>query len=280
VELELNPQHVRTVKDVFGGEAQTLSFGQVEPARQHINDWVEDATKGKVEDLIPPGGIDSRMLLVLANAAHFRAAWEHPFDTEVTMDKPFYPAPSKEVTVATMRQRGSFAVGTGKLGGKAMRSVSLPYLGGAFSLLIALPEHAAASLPKRFEPGELAALVARQKPRFVELELPRVTLAPARSLELVGAIRSLGARELFSPRADLSGIGGESGGLRVSAIFHKGRLDIDEAGTIGGAAAGAVVQRSVPHLLQIDRPFLFAITDTRNGAVLFMGRVVDPRQKH
>jgi serpin B len=47
-------------------------------------------------------------------------------------------------------------------------------------------------------------------------------------------------------------------------------------------AATAVVFNSksgspeAPHTVTFDRPFLFAISDQSTGALLFLGRVVDP----
>jgi serine protease inhibitor len=38
--------------------------------------------------------------------------------------------------------------------------------------------------------------------------------------------------------------------------------------------AGAALARQVT--LKVDRPFIFAVRDTNTGAVLFLGRVVDP----
>ena len=49
-----------------------------------INDWVSDQTEGKIEDLLPPGSVDSATRLVLANAIYFNAPWQYPFEEEAT----------------------------------------------------------------------------------------------------------------------------------------------------------------------------------------------------
>jgi serpin B len=59
---------------------------------------------------------------------------------------------------------------------------------------------------------------------------------------------------------------------------------VDESGT-EAAAATAVVFRATsagpgdPVTMTVDRPFLFALRDLPTGAILFLGRVVDPSAK-
>ena len=59
-------------------------------------------------------------------------------------------------------------------------------------------------------------------------------------------------------------------------------LDVDEKGTEAAAAtavgmdSGGGPSALKQHAVRLDRPFLFALRDTDTGAVLFMGRVVDP----
>ena len=73
--------------------------------------------------------------------------------------------------------------------------------------------------------------------------------------------------------------------LYIDNVFHKAFVEVNEEGT-EAAAATAVVMRArgggagaappTPRFVA-DHPFLFLIRDTRSGAVLFMGRVADPR---
>jgi serpin B len=83
----------------------------------------------------------------------------------------------------------------------------------------------------------------------------------------------------FSGDADFSGMTDEER-LFISNVIHQANIDVDEAGT-EAAAATAVVLRpvsapAVDLALTVDRPFVFALRDTRTGAVLFLGRVTDP----
>jgi serpin B len=90
----------------------------------------------------------------------------------------------------------------------------------------------------------------------------------------------LGMTDAFDPElADFSGLDGTRN-LYVSDVLHKGFVSIDENGTEAAAATAAVVGgASVPEpaTLTVDKPFVFFIRDRPTGAILFVGRVVDPR---
>ncbi len=68
--------------------------------------------------------------------------------------------------------------------------------------------------------------------------------------------------------------------LFISDVIHKAFVSVDEAGT-EAAAATAVIMRTTsapaePVAVVLDRPFIFLIRDIETGAILFVGRVMDP----
>jgi len=87
-------------------------------------------------------------------------------------------------------------------------------------------------------------------------------------------------RAFQAGRADFSGMAGEPGDLFIQKVFHKAFVDVNEEGTEAAAATGVVVGlRSMPArpvVVRCDRPLVFLIRDTRSGAILFLGRLVDP----
>ncbi len=76
--------------------------------------------------------------------------------------------------------------------------------------------------------------------------------------------------------------------LYIGDVIHQANIDVDEKGTKAAAATavemratggGCVGSTPVPAktiTLRLDHPFLYALRDIESGAVLFMGRVVDP----
>ena len=115
--------------------------------------------------------------------------------------------------------------------------------------------------------------------RRLHLVLPRFELTCA--LELGAALRGLGMVDLFDlMRADLTGMTAVRE-LFVSEVFHKAFVAVDERGTEAAAATAVVIRLASlrivpPGELIVDRPFLLAIEHQPSGAMLFLGRVIDP----
>ena len=71
-------------------------------ARVLINDWVEQQTHDRIEDLIPEGLLDELTRLVLVNAIYLKAPWETPFEKQLTAPGPFHRADGTTVDVDMM----------------------------------------------------------------------------------------------------------------------------------------------------------------------------------
>jgi serpin B len=68
-----------------------------------------------------------------------------------------------------------------------------------------------------------------------------------------------------------------AGKLCITDVRHKATVDVNEEGTEAAAATSVesgVTSAPVPVL--VDRPFVFMIRERFSGAILFMGRVMNP----
>jgi hypothetical protein len=111
----------------YGASMNTVDFqANPEACRLLINDWVFDKTEEKIEDLLPPGSIDSLTRLVLTNAIYFKANWLNPFDEANTGDGIFNRLDGGTTTVPMMRQ--SAIMGFCEVPGE-YKAVKLPYQG-------------------------------------------------------------------------------------------------------------------------------------------------------
>ena len=66
----------------------------------------------------------------------------------------------------------------------------------------------------------------------------------------------------------------------MSDVIHEAFIAVDEAGTEAAAATAVIIGTTSAPIdvvaLDIDRPFLFFLQDRATGAILFLGRVVNP----
>jgi serpin B len=95
---------------------------------------------------------------------------------------------------------------------------------------------------------------------------------------LAKTLAAMGMPDAFSD-ADFSGMDGTRE-LFIKDVVHKAFVAVDEAGTEAAAATAVVVlekgMAEPPVEVAVDHPFIFLIRDIETGAILFVGRVVDP----
>jgi len=266
-------QFLDTLAENYGAGLRLLDFVKApEESRGVINDWVSDETEGKIEDLLPPNSITSQTVLVLTNAIYFNAAWEYPFEEELTHDGPFNLLDGGQVTVPMMEQTEYF----GYAQGEGCQAVELPYDGQELSMVILLPE---AGRFEEFASGldaeRVTAILKDISPQEVHLTMPKFTYESG--FRLKETLAAMGMPAAFTA-ADFSGIDGTRS-LFIDDVYHKAFVSVDEAGTEAAAATAVVVARAAPtppKEVTVDRPFVFMIHDIETDAILFLGRVVDP----
>jgi serpin B len=97
------------------------------------------------------------------------------------------------------------------------------------------------------------------------------------SFDLSKTLAAMGMPDAFG-NADFSGMTGGRD-LAIQFVVHKAFVSVDEEGTEAAAATGVGMQESAPNRnaeFTVDRPFIFLIRDSETGAILFLGRVLNP----
>jgi serpin B len=280
--LPFEPSFIELTGRTFGAPLELVDFkSKPEDARVRINDWVEERTHARIEELLPGGSIDGSTRLVLTNALYFKAQWLHPFPEHATATKPFTAAKGRvDTPTMTLTEELRHAA----FQDDGVEVVELPYADGRFAMLVVLPiaDDGLAAVEAKLDAVKLDAWTSGLAPQRVELALPKWKLQPAESLELGPALAALGITEAFTARADFSGMTANPAGLMIDEVYHKGFIEVDEKGTEAAAATAVVMTKrglmsnGTAHPFVVDHPFLFVLRDTRSGMVMFMGRVTDP----
>jgi len=265
-------------------------------ARRLVNDWVSRWTEKRIPELLEPADVDTLTRLVLVNAIYLKAAWTHPFDPADTKPGSFTLLDGSTVRVPMM------ALDSTGLGpslpcavGDGWKAIELPFLGvparsagdeghwseGSLALTVIVPDDLRA-FEKRLTPAGLSAALAKLDRCKVSLRMPRFGVASA--TRLADVLKAMGMPVAFDPvAADFTGIANIPGQpLYISKVIHQANIDVDEKGAEAAAATAVVMtvggpgDTSEPIVIRVDRPFLFLVRDVPTGAILFMGRVVDP----
>ena len=275
-DFAFNEQFLNTLSANYNADLKTVDFSDSENARALINLWVAAQTNDKIKDLIPAGVLDALTRLVLTNAVYFKAAWMNQFDPSKTALGNFTLADGSQVDVPMMHAQRSMQAFVNE----GLEVVELPYEGGMYSMVLVMPAQGSlADFEASLDADRLDAVLGSLSTASVTLSMPKFKLES--SFGLSEAMKTLGMTDAFTPGiADFSGME-DTRSLYISDLLHKAYVDVNEEGTEAAAATAVVVgMTSMPaesYTISFDHPFLFLIRDIQTNAILFMGRLADPR---
>jgi serpin B len=241
-----------------------------------INQWVKEKTSGKIKNIVENGPLLDYILLLL-NAIYFKANWEIPFKKEFTKEDIFYLSSERQKKHPIMihyDKRFRYYANAD------FQAINLPYADKRVSMYIFLPTENN-SLEKFCQQlnqqnwelwlkGFHSTKIIVKLPRFkVEYEI-----ILNKALENLGMGIAFGKE--FGKQADFSKI--FWGAPSITGVLHKSFIEVNEEGTEAAAVTLVMTTRMYIEsiLIEINRPFFYAIQDDETGTILFMGTVVDP----
>ena len=275
-------EYLKELEQRFAAPLGRLDFkNKSEPSRNAINDWVSDYTNKRIQDLLPQGAIDADTRLVLVNAIYFKADWLEPFRKNGTSDQPFTLSSKEQVKVPLMTMTSHLRY----FENANTQVLSLPYKTKELSMVVVLPkdklglEKVEQSLTNPTLDDWMKGLATKE----VEVYLPRFKLTSDFSLN--DTLSEMGMPRAFSDEAEFGRMTSEDD-LKISKVLHKAFVEVEEKGTEAAAATGIVMMPTASPISPIepekivfraDHPFLFFIRHNSSGAILFFGRLADPR---
>ncbi|KRG03977.1 uncharacterized protein Dmoj_GI19718, isoform B [Drosophila mojavensis] len=275
--LSVQQEFNQMAEEYFNYKPVALNFADSTGATQQINELVELATEHKIRDLLQPNAVDAETSAVLVNVLYFKGLFKKPFTPECTTRHDFHIDQHKRVEVDMMYQEDKFKYV--ELPELDARAIELPFEDSDIKLLIMLPNETSSllELEHRLSQVDLADLDQRMHLADVEITLPKFCIEF--DLELTETLKLLGICDLFGKAADLSRLFQDATGQKISAVKHRGFIDVNEAGCEAAAATylKIVPMSMIMHQKQfkVDHPFVFFIRNSK--AILFAGRCVVPQ---
>ncbi|XP_047247226.1 serpin peptidase inhibitor, clade F (alpha-2 antiplasmin, pigment epithelium derived factor), member 2b [Girardinichthys multiradiatus] len=252
--------------------SESLRFYDSEPAivesLQQINEWVENATQGKMTDFL--SSLPSNLLVMLINAVYFKGEWKARFDPNFTSKGVFYLDDLHMVDVDMMedaKHQLSFFIDN-ELEAQVAR---FPFTKD-MSLLVIMPESGKVNVSSLSSNLNFSDLYERlPKERAAQVKIPKFKLEYSQELQEV--LTKLGLGEMFL-NPNLAGIA--HGPLLVSSVMHKSGMEINEDGARAAAATTTIISRASNPIFHLTQPFFFVLMDDVTQIPVFMGVINNP----
>ena len=269
--FSLLPEFLHTAAAQYGATLQPIDTADGATAADTINSWVSQSTRGLIPTIVDESVVQDQEL-VLVNTVYLKAEWIEPFLAEYTRDGRFTTDDNRSVTVPFMRDREPVDRRFVQL--EDADAVALPYQGDELAMWLIVPHDPAglAAVEESLDAEALTGLHSAAQTGLVDVTMPKweQTLPPT---DLFPWLCPLG----FCPGARFDGI---ASSIFITAALHGAKMIVDEKGTEAAAATAMAFAESGPPPADLtivaDRPFLWAIVHQDTGALLFVGRLVDP----
>ncbi|XP_062072887.1 alpha-2-antiplasmin isoform X1 [Lepus europaeus] len=254
-------------EQLFGAKPVSLT-GRQEEDLVNINQWVKEATEGKIEDFLSE--LPDSTVLLLLNAIHFQGFWRSKFDPSLTQRDSFHLDEQFTVPV-DMMQAHKYPLRWFLLEQPEIQVAQFPFKNN-MSFVVLVPtyfEWNVSQVLSNLSWDILHQPSLRERP--TKVQLPKLLLK--HQLDLVTTLSQLGLQELFLA-PDLRGISDE--GLVVSSVQHQSTLELNEAGVEAAAATSTAMSRMSLSSFSVNRPFLFFILEDTIDLPIFVGIVRNP----
>jgi len=266
---------ITTNQNYYQAEVAGLDFTKTKETLNKVNGWVNTKTNGKIDKIIEQ--VNPEDVMYILNAIYFNGEWKYRFDPKETTDMPFSKEDNQVIQVPTMTIENPYNY----YNNQTFQMLEMPYGSGKYSMLIFLPasgkntNHVISSLTAE-NVNEWISKMTEQKKKVY---LPKFEFKFDDSL--VDELKVLGMTEAFNDaKANLSGIS-DAAKLVISEVMHKSYIKVDERGTEAAAVTGitiGVTSIGPDNSFRVDHPFVFAIREKDTKAILFIGKVMNPKQ--
>ena len=276
--FNLNEDFSDVMRGVYNSSLQYIDFSDAEKARTNINNWISSATKNKINDFFPV--LSPATCFVLANAFYFESQWaDEYFEKSDTKKEAFYglnvsaSEEEKDDMVSKVDMMHSSVIDVPYFKDEDFEFVSIPFGNKSFSFNILLPDsdldfdEALEKLNKE----RYSDIVSKAYTKRIFIDMPKLDIDSkidiCQLLNSVGIDLDAAMIEMFDDRS--------YDGITIMAR-QSSNFTLDEEGvkivsaTVDDGALGAPMY----YVMEVNRPYLFFITEKTTNACLLAGRVL------
>jgi serine protease inhibitor len=253
--------YIERLKEIFDGRL----FAS-ENLIQDVNAWVREKTRGMITDVMDESM--KHIVACLMNAIAFESDWLEQYEESDIYEDDFHSADGKVSKVQMMDSTEEIYVEDDFFAGFIK-----PYKDEKYALMALLPKKKGrAFMLQAIKQIDLSKMYAGAVNKTVYASMPEFNADFGENLTEL--CKNLGVNTVFTPEADFSPMSTEW--LMIDSIIHKAHIEVDRKGTKAAAATMAfMVCGCIPNMdgetVILNRPFVYAIMDTKMGLPIFAG---------
>jgi len=264
---QIIPNFLTINKNYYLASVTNLDFSNPQSADK-INKWASDNTNGKIPTVVNPP-IPSNEILMLLNAVYFKGTWTEQFEKNATKEDTFTNIDGV-TTHAMMTHHAKYQyVETNDFQG-----IALPYgKSQRMNMYVFLPKVSLSQFLQQLNPESWATWTNNFRLTDGTIILPKFKLNYNKQLN--NALKALGMGNAFANSANFDLLSSQS--VAVSDVTQGTYVDVNEEGTEAaavtaiGVGMGSIGENSF--VMNVNKPFFFAIVDNKTHEILFMGTI-------
>lgn len=236
-----------------------------------INVWTSEKTNGKITKLI--NELPANTVSCLINAALFDAKWEKSYSNSSIRNLSFYtPNGGQRKAEFLYSSETLYIAGDGYCG------FVKPYSDDRYAFAAFLPDSNSSlnALVDSFDGDKFISAITGAERTKVEAYMP--TFSNEQQTDLVPILKSMGMNDAFDPNsANFSKI---CENCWISHVKQNAKIEVSREGTSAAAATVIIAKaksakssENEVKVVNLNRPFLYAIIDTEANLPIFIGTV-------
>ena len=276
----VNSNYSNTASGHYDALVKNMSFSSPKLVAGFVNDWVKEKTYGMIQKAMDEGDITPKSTAILTNTLYFDGKWTSLFKESDTEKEEFYLEDGRTKEIDMMKQETKFSFrwfynDKSPVGGV----LRMPYGNGSFAMDVYLLHDENDSV------GDLLKTMAENKSQQEEwqaiktdLWFPRFELGEKR-IELNKVLADMGLERALSSDDWLSFFKNENQKSGIDKVYQTTAMKVNESGTEASAVTIVTMEGSAfgynaqeqKLTFHCDHPFIYTITETSTGAILFAG---------
>lgn len=269
-----NANFLSAISSNYAAKTEAVNFGDPQ-TKNLINRWCAEQTNNRIPKMVE--STDERDLFHLMNAVYFKASWEDEFMKDFTTKQPFYYANgnTEEIDMMYEFERSTY------IESPNMQGTFKPFVDHSFKMMLILPK----------ETAKMEDAIADVKDFLLSLSNPTETNVTSSMREIKLYVPKFTSEyteeQLFRYMANINPtlkfstdemrfFDGKFDNIDISCL-QKTFFLMDEKGA-EAAAITDIIEKNMavgpdpePIVLRLDRPFFYAIVESKTQCPLFIG---------